>query len=81
MSELGSEAKREANVGIASVSRLMESLETRENNRAVGTSLSSHLEDRSIEEVSDQNNVEASGENSSHDKNAPAACSASSHSN
>ncbi|XP_019455372.1 PREDICTED: E3 ubiquitin-protein ligase RHF2A-like [Lupinus angustifolius] len=81
MSEDGPEARREANVGIASVSRLMESLETRENNRVVGTSMSNHLEGRSIRaEASNQNNVEGSGENSSHDKNTTAACSAGSHS-
>lgn len=69
--------------GIASVSRLMESLETSENNRAVGTSLSNqnHIEDSSMGGVSNQNNVEARGENSSHDDNTPAACSANSHLN
>ena len=80
MSELGSEVRREA--GIASVSRLMESqsLDTRGNNRAVGTSLSNHLEDHSPAEVSNQNNLGAREENSSHDSNTPAACSARSHS-
>ncbi|KAH1195477.1 E3 ubiquitin-protein ligase RHF2A [Glycine max] len=84
MSELGSETRRrEMKAGIASVSRLMESLETSENNRAVGTSLSNqnHIEDSSMGGVSNQNNVEASGEKSSHDDNTPAACSASSHLN
>lgn len=82
MSELGSETRRrEINSGIASVSRLMESLETSENNRVVGTSLSNHTEGCSIGGVSNQNNVEARGENSSHDDNTPAACSANSHLN
>ncbi|KAK7337343.1 hypothetical protein VNO77_17910 [Canavalia gladiata] len=81
MSKLGSENRKGVNAGIASVSRLMESLETSENNRAVGTSLSNHLEDCSMERVSHRNNVEAAGENSSHDNNTPAACSASSRSN
>lgn len=78
MSDIGSEAGREGNAGIASVSRLMESLETRENNRVVRTCLSTHLEDCSMAEASNQNN-EASGGNSSRD-NTPAACSDSSHS-
>lgn len=78
MSDIGSEARREGNVGIASVSRLMESFETRENNRVVRTSLSTHLEDCSIAEASNLSN-EASGENSSRDSTS-AACSASSHS-
>ncbi|RDY07661.1 E3 ubiquitin-protein ligase RHF2A, partial [Mucuna pruriens] len=73
MSELNSKTRREVNVGIASVSQLMESLETSENNRVVGTSLSNHVEDCSMGRVNNQNNVEASGENSSHDENTPAA--------
>ncbi|XP_019426239.1 PREDICTED: E3 ubiquitin-protein ligase RHF2A-like [Lupinus angustifolius] len=81
MPEFGSEARSEANVGIASVSRLVEFLQTRENNRVVGTSLSNHLEDRSIVDgSSNQNNVEGSRENFSHNNNTPAACSAGSHS-
>lgn len=34
MADLGSEVRREVNAGIASVSRMMERLETRGNNRA-----------------------------------------------
>ncbi|XP_027350733.1 E3 ubiquitin-protein ligase RHF2A-like isoform X2 [Abrus precatorius] len=81
MSDLDSETRRDMNAGIASVSRLIESLETNENNRAAGTSLSNHLEDCSIGGVCTRNNVDASGENSSHDNNTSAACSASSNSN
>ncbi|KAJ1390666.1 Zinc finger, RING-type [Sesbania bispinosa] len=80
MSEIDAEARREVSTGIASVSRLMESLGTRENNSAVGASLSNHLEDGSMAEVSNQSNVEASGESPSQHNNSPAACSASSHS-
>ncbi|KAE9585336.1 hypothetical protein Lal_00018204 [Lupinus albus] len=81
MSEVGSEDRREENVGIASVSPLVESLETRENNRTVGTSLSNHFEDRSITaEASNRNTMEGSGENSSHDNTTPDACPAGSHS-
>ena len=81
LSELGSEVKRELNAGIASVSRLIERLETRENNRAGGASLSNHLADSSIVEMGNQHNVEALGSNSSHDRNTPATFSAGSHSN
>ncbi|RDX87516.1 E3 ubiquitin-protein ligase RHF2A [Mucuna pruriens] len=63
MSELGSEVRRELNAKIASVSRLVERLETiRENNRAASTSLSNHLVNRSDAETSNQNNVEARSE-------------------
>ncbi|KAJ1378569.1 Zinc finger, RING/FYVE/PHD-type, partial [Sesbania bispinosa] len=81
MSEFGSEVRRELNAGIASVSRLMERLETRENNQAEGTSLSNHLMGGSIQETSNQRNVEAHGENSLHENKTPATCSASSDSN
>jgi len=82
MSELGSETRRrEMNADIASVSRLKESLESSENSKAVGTSLPSHMEDCSIGEVSNHNDVEVSGETSSHDDNTPPACSATSHLN
>jgi len=69
------------NPEIASVSRLKESLESIENSKAVGTSLSSDMEYCSIGEVSNQNDVEASGETSSHDDNTPSACFANSHLN
>ncbi|XP_047163324.1 E3 ubiquitin-protein ligase RHF2A-like isoform X1 [Vigna umbellata] len=62
VSELGSEVRRELNAKIASVSRLIERLETaRENKSAAGTSVSNH----SIAETSNnQNNAEVHGENS-----------------
>ncbi|BAT86397.1 E3 ubiquitin-protein [Vigna angularis] len=82
MSELGSETwRREMNSDISSVSRLKESLESSENRKAAGTSLSIHMEDCSIGEVSNHNDVEVSGETSSHDDNTPPACSAASHLN
>ncbi|KAK7278765.1 hypothetical protein RJT34_23801 [Clitoria ternatea] len=68
MSELGSEVRRELNAKIASVSRLMERLETRENIRAAATSLSNHLVNSSIAETSNQNNAQPHGENSLHNK-------------
>ncbi|MED6148292.1 hypothetical protein PIB30_051740 [Stylosanthes scabra] len=81
VSELGSEVKRELNAGIASVSRLMERLETRENNRVEDASLSNHSTDSSIAETSNRRNVEALGRNSSPGNNSPATFSAGSDSN
>ncbi|KAL9332175.1 hypothetical protein ACSQ67_001785 [Phaseolus vulgaris] len=83
MSELGSETRRrEMNAEIASVSGLKESRECSENSKSVvGTSLSSHMEECSIQEVSNQNDVEASGETSSHDDNTSSACFPTSHLN
>ncbi|RYR71488.1 hypothetical protein Ahy_A02g005743 isoform A [Arachis hypogaea] len=81
VSELGSEVKRELNAGIASVSRLMERLESRENNRVGDASLSNHLADSSIPETSNQHNVEALGRNSSRGNNSQATFSTGSDSN
>lgn len=55
MSELGSDSRKDVNPEIASVSRLMEYVEARENNRVVDTSLSNHLEDGSMAEASNHN--------------------------
>ncbi|KAK4281751.1 hypothetical protein QN277_013207 [Acacia crassicarpa] len=72
MSDIGSEVRREFNAGIASVSRLMERLETREDNdRAGDSSLSNHL----AAETSNLNNGEVREVNTQHE-NTPAACSA-----
>ncbi|XP_020228832.1 E3 ubiquitin-protein ligase RHF2A [Cajanus cajan] len=76
MSAVGSKTRRVVNTGIDSVSGLLESPETSENNRVMGTSLSNHMEGRDMGGVSYQNNVEATRENSSHDNNTPPACSA-----
>lgn len=43
IADLGSEVRREVNAGLASVSRMMERLETRENGRATNSSVSSNL--------------------------------------
>ncbi|XP_027938027.1 E3 ubiquitin-protein ligase RHF2A-like isoform X2 [Vigna unguiculata] len=74
VSELGSEVRRELNAKIASVSRLIERLETaRENKNAAGTSVSNH----SVAETSNnQNNVEVHGENSFPGSNSSATFSA-----
>ncbi|KAJ7971353.1 E3 ubiquitin-protein ligase RHF2A-like [Quillaja saponaria] len=73
MSDLGSEVRREVNAGIATVSRLMERLETRENNRSGGASVSNRLADISIAEARNQNNsAEARRENPLNDNSTPA---------
>ncbi|WVY98937.1 hypothetical protein V8G54_031088 [Vigna mungo] len=75
VSELGSEVRRELNAKIASVSRLIERLETaRENKSAAGTSVSNHS---NAETSNNQNNVEVHGENSFPGSNTSATFSAS----
>ncbi|XP_050228367.1 E3 ubiquitin-protein ligase RHF2A [Mercurialis annua] len=56
MSEIGSEVRREVNAGIASVSRMMERLETRDDNTANRVSISTQT-DYSVAERSNQNNT------------------------
>ena len=80
MADPGSEVRREVNAGIASVSRMMERLDTRENNGAGQASVSNHLVD-SVTEQSNQNERETHAENPLNDSNTPAACAASSGSN
>ncbi|KAG5243863.1 E3 ubiquitin-protein ligase RHF2A [Salix suchowensis] len=58
MSDIGSEVQREVNAGIATVSRLMDRLETRDNSGANQVSVSTHRTDRSVAERSNQNNAE-----------------------
>lgn len=77
MADLGSEVRREVNAGIASVSRMMERLDTRENNRADQASVSHHMTDP-VAEQSNHNGRETDAENPLNDSNTPAACAASS---
>lgn len=68
MSDLSSEVKREVNAGIASVSRLMERLDTRENSRVGGSSVSDNVED-SVPEPYNQRSAETLADNHSNDCN------------
>ena len=77
MADLGSEVRREVNAGIASVSRMMERLDTRENNRPRQASESNHMTD-SVTEQSNHNGRETDAEDPLNDSNTPAACAASS---
>ncbi|CAL5194354.1 unnamed protein product [Lathyrus oleraceus] len=74
MSELGLEARKKVNLGISSVSQSMK-------NRFVDTSFPNHMENSSMVKRSNNDHVEASGENSSCNNNTHAASSTSSHSN
>ncbi|KAF9595440.1 hypothetical protein IFM89_000358 [Coptis chinensis] len=77
MSDLGSEVRREVNAGIASVSRLMERLDTRENSRVTGSSGSDNLVD-SATEPDNQRSTETHVRNPLNDSNNSPSCAASS---
>lgn len=61
MAELGSEVRREVNAGIATVSRMMERLETRENNRTGVSSVSDSEEATSATESNNRQISETGG--------------------
>ncbi|KAG6743946.1 hypothetical protein POTOM_052650 [Populus tomentosa] len=83
MSDIGSDVRREVNAGIATVSRMMERLETGDNGGDNQVSVSNHLTDHSNVERSNQNNAETHmasplNEGSTPAASSPAACAASS---
>lgn len=86
MSDLGSEVKREVNAGIATVSRMMERLETgdndetRDNSRTNGASVSNNL-DNSVTEPDNRQISESGGDTNLHNDNMQASCAAGSSSN
>lgn len=73
MADLGSEVKKEVNAGIATVSRMMERLETRDNSRTSGASVSNSSDNASVAEL-DERKPESVGENSLGDTNKQASC-------
>ena len=75
MSDLGSEVRRDENAGIATVSGMMERLETRDNSGANQVSVSTHWTDRPAAERSNQNNAETHIAN---EGSTPVSCAASS---
>uniref|UniRef100_A0A6N2MSJ4 RING-type E3 ubiquitin transferase n=1 Tax=Salix viminalis TaxID=40686 RepID=A0A6N2MSJ4_SALVM len=77
MSDIGSEVQREVNAGIATVSRLMDRLETRDNSGANQVSVSTHRTDRSVAERSNQNNAETHTESPVIEGSSPVSCAAS----
>lgn len=80
VSDLGPEVKREVDEGIATVSRMVEHLEIRENNRINGASGSDSI-DSSIPESENRRISENDGQNSLSEHNKPATCAAGSSSN
>lgn len=81
MSDLGSEVKREVNAGIATVSRMMERLETRDNNRSSSDTAPSNLEDGPIQGSSDQHLTDTERDSPLRDNNSKTSCTAGSSSN
>jgi len=59
MADLGSEVRREVNAGIATVSRMMERLETRDDERT--SSVLNNVEDGSVAESNNQQVPEVGG--------------------
>ncbi|CAK7332073.1 unnamed protein product [Dovyalis caffra] len=67
--DLGSEVRREVNAGIATVSRMMERLETRDNSRTGTSSVSNSVEDGSLAESNNHQLPEVGGGNATSDPN------------
>ncbi|XP_004303396.1 PREDICTED: E3 ubiquitin-protein ligase RHF2A-like [Fragaria vesca subsp. vesca] len=61
MSELGSEVRREVNAGIASVSRIIESLETRDNSKVGQDRVANQTADGSTTDQGNRNSSESHG--------------------
>ncbi|CAL8162518.1 unnamed protein product [Prunus armeniaca] len=80
MADLGSEVKREVNAGFATVSRMMERLETRDESRINDPCVSNSL-DSSVPQSDNQQISENGDENSLNNHNKPAVCAAGSSSN
>lgn len=77
VADIGSEVRREVNAGIASVSRMMERLEARENSRA-NIASASHGIDGSVTAPSNPRTAEDHGSNLPNSSNPSASCVASS---
>ncbi|KAG6631976.1 hypothetical protein I3843_13G109800 [Carya illinoinensis] len=69
MADLGSEVKREVNAGIATVSRMMERLETRDNSKTSVASVSNSSDNSSVAELDNESTLETRGDNSLRDTN------------
>ncbi|XP_058084740.1 E3 ubiquitin-protein ligase RHF2A [Magnolia sinica] len=75
--DLGSEVRREVNAGIASVSRMMERLDTRDNSRESDASASHSTEGTSVTEPHNQRIAENHGNDIPSGSNTSASCAAS----
>lgn len=78
MSSIGSEIRAEVNAGIASVSRMMEQLDTRNNNARVSEAAVSDSSADHVVANQNQNNSETRGDSPLHDNSNGAACARSS---
>lgn len=76
MADLGSEVKREVSAGIATVSRMMERLETRENSRPSTASASSGSGNRTPESNNEHNRSDAGDDHSLNERGVKATCAA-----
>ncbi|XWS59344.1 hypothetical protein CRYUN_Cryun08bG0113600 [Craigia yunnanensis] len=81
MSDLGNDVRREVSAGIASVSHMMERLETSENSGENQASVSHHLAESSVTVQDNQNNTGTHADNPSSISPSPASHAASSLSN
>uniref|UniRef100_A0A2P2LQD1 E3 ubiquitin-protein ligase RHF2A n=1 Tax=Rhizophora mucronata TaxID=61149 RepID=A0A2P2LQD1_RHIMU len=84
--DLGSEVRREVNAGIATVSQMMERLETRDNSRTSSASVSNGADGGAVVDLNNQRTLEAGGSNHMNDtttttNNMQTSCAASSGSN
>jgi len=76
MADIGSEVRREVNAGIATVSRMMERLETKDDSRTSGASDMDRIDNRSVPESDNRHTSETGGDISLGDATKPASCAA-----
>lgn len=81
MADIGSEVRREVNAGIATVSRMMEHLETKDNNRSGDASGSNSSGNSSVSELNNQQIPQVDGSNALNETSVQASCTATSGSN
>lgn len=81
MTDIGSDVRREVNAGIATVSRMMEHLETHDNSTTTIASVSDSSEDTSPPSLGNQRVGETGATTHLGDTNVQSSCAASSGSN
>ncbi|CAM8886784.1 unnamed protein product [Rhodiola kirilowii] len=74
VADLGSEVKREVNAGIATVSRIMERLGTKENDNTTTGSVSNTAEDESAHNLRNQQAIETAGTGGLNGTHLPSPC-------
>ncbi|KAI4334150.1 hypothetical protein L6164_018875 [Bauhinia variegata] len=78
MSDMGSEVRREDNAGIATVSRMMERLETGDSNRTISDSAPTNFENSPIPGSNNQQSSNSGGDSLLGESNTETSCAASS---